>query len=83
MYQRSWVRTKRMTRDYHAMQKGERRKGKPTTMTDLPEYPYGAILAAGESKDPMDAAENVRYHCELNHGPEPLALLASRDAVSL
>jgi hypothetical protein len=62
------------------MQKGERKKVKPTTMTSLPEYPYGAILAAGESKDP-DAAGNARYHYELNRDSAPLALPPSHDAV--
>jgi hypothetical protein len=49
------------------MQKGERRKGTPTTTTGLPTYPYGAILAVGESKDPTDAAENARCYCGPNH----------------
>jgi len=58
------------------MQMGERRKEKPTTTTGLPEYPYGAIFAVGESKGPMDATDNARYY-----GEPPLALALSHDAV--
>jgi hypothetical protein len=67
-----------MTLDCHAMQKGERRKGTQTTTTGLPTYPYGAILAVGEKKDPTDAADNARCYCELNHLLEPSL---SHDAV--
>jgi len=49
------------------MQMGGRRKGRPTTTTGLPKYPYGAILAVGESKDPTDATDNARCYCELKH----------------
>jgi hypothetical protein len=61
------------------MQMGEKRKVKPTTTTGLLEYPSGVILAAGESKDPMDAADNARYYCELHHAPAPLALVLSHE----
>jgi len=69
-----------MTPDCHPMQMEEKRKGRLTTTTGLPKYPYGAICAVGESKAPKDVAENARYYREPNHGPAALAPL-SHDVV--
>jgi hypothetical protein len=53
--------------DCHAVQMGERRKGRRTTTTGLPKYLYGAILAVGEWKDPPDAYDYARCYYELDH----------------